>query len=54
MAHKGQIVVFEFYRSFTWPNLAGTIFWASLVLKFEYDNGKIIYNLCFKLKSALF
>ena len=42
-AHKGQIIEFEFYRSFTWPNLVGTIFWASLALKFEYDVGKFIH-----------
>ena len=43
VSHKGRIIEFEFYHSFTWPNLAGTIFWVSLALKFEYDVGKIIY-----------
>ena len=42
-SHNGRIIEFEFYRSFTWPNLAGTIIWVSLALKFEYDVGKIIH-----------
>ena len=42
-SHKGHIFEFESYRSFTWPNLAGTIFWESLVLKFDYNVRKIIY-----------